>query len=548
MIRSLARVALLYGYKKMLFFSFVMVVASLSSALAVLSITPLMKLAMNSDTQIEVFAIRIDFMKAVWLFGLAQLLLCVIAVSSEYARSHYITQFAAWLKVLILTRMMKRSYSYFVANEAAVLQQTVNQYSNTTAGVVKDVLDFFSKLLMVLGFLIVVVLANPMLAMIVSVVVAIYYLGIIRLLKKLRQRLNKDLGKSADKLQSYSMQTIQGVKLLRVSNKEELFVEQYENAAQMYAKNAILPPLLSVIPRYILECLLLMSVAIYMGWLYSQNTLVNSLPQLGIMVYVSFKVFPLLQGLYSLFNQISTQRYMVDRVLSELNTDEEEYYKKAKEVLQFDDQIRFDNLKFSYGEGMPSINYPNFSITKGKTLGIRGPSGSGKSTLMDLMLGLYQPSSGSVWVDGSVVTMGDLQSLHSKVGYVGQDPFLLHLSLAENIALEHKEGVDLQKVYKAAKLAQIDEYITSLNDGYWTIVGDRGIKLSGGQRQRVAIARALYNEPSILLLDEATSALDHKTETRIMDTVYSLPNTITIVMIAHRLTTLDRADTIVELN
>jgi len=248
----------------------------------------------------------------------------------------------------------------------------------------------------------------------------------------------------------------------------------------------------------------------------------------------------------SQFSNISTQGHIIERVYKEYADKIE--IEKARQGVKFDEVIEVKNLLFKYVEDENELTFPNFSIKKGQTIGIQGLSGSGKSTLLDILLGMYDATGGGVYVDGEKVNSAYLRGLHDITGYVGQDVFLLHSSIAENIALEDPGNIDMKKVVKCAKKAQVDCFVENLANKYDTVVGDRGVRLSGGQRQRIAIARALYSEPEILFFDEATSALDNETESRIMDTVYDLEDNLTIILVAHRIDTLNRADKIIDLN
>lgn len=544
-IRKIIDLASLYGRKKLLIFACVIFSITGLAMLATFSVPPLMTMVFNDMETIDVLGQQWTFKQVVVGFALCQLMLCIGMITAEKMRVAYIANFGAWLRVTMLDRVMKRPYSYFTKNNSSVIQQTVNGYAGSIGAITGQLLDLMMKCLMVSAYVAVAIWMNPILASVVTLITIIYYLLVVRLFRSVRRSVSSELKAGNDKLQSFSMQTIQGVKLLRISQKETIFVDQYQDAARVVAKNQVLPTVLSVVPRYILELLLMLSMAYYFYNSYSTGRLVDELPQISVLVFVAFKGFPLAQGIYGLYNELSTKTFILEKVSQEFFAGE--MGEEEVPLQHFKSEITLRNLAFRYNADLPLIQFPDLSIKRGETLGIQGPSGAGKSTLMDLLLGLYDATEGEIELDGEVASSVTLRGLYDEIGYVGQDPFLLNMTIAENISLERKENIDQKKLEKAARLAQIGDFIEELPEGYSSIVGDRGVRLSGGQRQRIAIARALYNEPTILFFDEATSALDHVTEKRIMDTIYSLPDDMTIVMIAHRLSTLDRADKIIQI-
>jgi ATP-binding cassette subfamily B protein len=217
--------------------------------------------------------------------------------------------------------------------------------------------------------------------------------------------------------------------------------------------------------------------------------------------------------------------------------------------LPFREEIRFDNVRFRYaGDGPWVIDHLNLVIPKGARVGLVGGTGSGKSTTLDLLMGLLPPTEGSIAIDGLALGGSAVRAWQACIAHVPQSIFLADTTLLQNIAFgTPPDAIDSERVRLAAQRAQIFEFIDSTPQGFETLVGERGVRLSGGQRQRIGIARALYKEASVLVLDEATSALDNSTERSVMDAIDGLSRDLTVIMIAHRLSTVRRCDTIVEL-
>ena len=225
-------------------------------------------------------------------------------------------------------------------------------------------------------------------------------------------------------------------------------------------------------------------------------------------------------------------------------------FKPISKRLEFKDKILLDNISFRYPEAdKDALSQINLEIPSCSIIGIIGSTGSGKTTIVDVILGLLKPSKGGLYVDGTEITKENVRQWQDSIGYVPQHISLIDESILANIALgEDPENLNMKSVISAAKVANINDFIISeLQEGYETKVGDKGVRLSGGQRQRIGIARALYNRPDVLVLDEATSALDDETEEAVMDAVNNLGRELTIVIIAHRLSTLSKADIVFRL-
>ena len=262
-----------------------------------------------------------------------------------------------------------------------------------------------------------------------------------------------------------------------------------------------------------------------------------------------------MQLLFGQLVLVSSNNYTLSQLEAEIFDIESDRFsiaasRSSEQSLTFEREICLQDITFQYAAAAaPTLEHFGLTIAKNESIGIVGPSGSGKSTLVDLILGLHTSQSGIILVDGIPLGHGNMTAWRRMIGYVPQDIYLLDETIAANIAF----GVDPQEIHldalrKAALGAQILDFIENeLPHGFDTTVGERGVRLSGGQRQRIGLARALYHRPQILILDEATSALDHQTELAVMETIHQLQSTLTMITIAHRLSTLERCDRIVGL-
>jgi len=313
-------------------------------------------------------------------------------------------------------------------------------------------------------------------------------------------------------------------------------------------------PIYSNGPRYMIEPIAfggLVGIVIVLA--LQGKPFSDILPNLSVMALAAYRLLPTLQLLYSQLVTVAANNYTLSQLEAEILQLEKDTEVISPEqgsisTMTFDREIRLDNITFYYpNPESPIISDFSLRIAKNESVGIMGPSGSGKSTLVDLILGLHSAQKGRILIDDQPLSSENMISWRRLIGYVPQDIYLLDETLEANIAFGiSAEEVDQSALRAAAEGAQILEFIEKeLPQGFQTTVGERGVRLSGGQRQRIGLARALYHKPQILILDEATSALDHKTEAAVMETIHRLQGKLTIITIAHRLSTLERCDSVI---
>jgi ATP-binding cassette subfamily B protein len=308
---------------------------------------------------------------------------------------------------------------------------------------------------------------------------------------------------------------------------------------------------ISTSPRFAMEALGMVVIAsLTYGLSRQPGGLATALPVLGALAVGAQRLLPALQQGYNAWSSVASCEASLEKTLQLLDQPlPAELLQPAPAPLQFQDAVRFNCVRFRYtSDGPWVLNDLEFTIRKGSRVGLVGSTGSGKSTTLDLLMGLLMPTEGELLVDGEPVIGNRVRAWQRSIAHVPQSIYLADASLAENIAFGvPREAIDLERVKQAAAQAQIAEFIEGRPEGYDISVGERGVRLSGGQRQRIGIARALYKQASVLVFDEATSALDNATEQSVMDAISGLDRDLTIVLIAHRLTTVRRCDTIIEL-
>ena len=304
-------------------------------------------------------------------------------------------------------------------------------------------------------------------------------------------------------------------------------------------------------PRFFMEAMgMVLITALAYGISRQSGGVASALPILGALAVGAQRLLPVLQQGYSAWANIVGSQASLIKVLELLDQPiSPDLLQGVRRRLAFNRELRFSDVRFRYRHDAPWVLYDfNLTIRKGSRVGFVGSTGSGKSTALDLLMGLLIPAEGEVLVDGEPIVGERVRAWQNTIAHVPQSIFLADASLAENIAFGvPRDAIDLDRVRQAARLAQIADFIEGGPDGYNASVGERGIRLSGGQRQRIGIARALYKQANVLVFDEATSALDNATEQSLMDAIEGLDRGVTILLIAHRLSSVRRCDLIVEM-
>lgn len=346
-------------------------------------------------------------------------------------------------------------------------------------------------------------------------------------------------------------QGFSSIKETKVKQCEDFFIKQYNESYTVFAKCQYDYLTIQRYPKSLIELItiggILLLIAVKMLFSKETSTLI---PTLGVLALAAVRLMPALNQIVAMFNQIKFKMPLLNEIFDDLmivrdlkNADEQNLIKSNGKVITFTDNICVKHLSFRYpGKDYDVFDDVSFTIPKGSFVGIVGPSGAGKTTFVDILLGLLPATDGKICVDGADIATS-ISSWLNHISYVPQQIYLIDGSIKENIAfgLDSAEVND-ERINQVLKMAELYDFVQSLPEKENTSVGDRGARLSGGQRQRIGIARALYSAPSVLVLDEATSALDNETEKQITDTILKLKGEITIIAIAHRLSTLENCD------
>ena len=354
-------------------------------------------------------------------------------------------------------------------------------------------------------------------------------------------------------MQQWLLQSIQGIKEVKIGYKEDFFEDNYGKSGDTYVRTVYKNATLGVVPRFMIEAVSMAAFFIVVAvLLYTGAELESIVPMLSVVAMAAIRLLPSANRISKAMANMAFQEAALDKLIN--NLAEVESYESgigegesANETTitigALSDNVVLDHISYRYPAGDKDVlSNANMVIHKGESIGIVGTTGAGKTTAVDVLLGLLIPKGGQVLVDGTDIRL-DINNWLKQIGYIPQTIFMLDGTIRDNVAfgIDRRE-IDDEKVIRALKDAAIYDFVQELSDGIFTEIGERGIRLSGGQRQRIGIARALYDDPAILVFDEATSALDNETESAIMDSINSLHGKNTMVIIAHRLTTIEHCD------
>lgn len=484
----------------------------------------------------------------------------------EFYRARFTWGFAHWLRMRMLHRMSSRPYGWFLQQNSSILIKKANQdIMQFINGVLSPIIDGSSRLLITVLLLATIVVAEPKIAFLFGLVLGITYLLIFVWLGRFRVYLSNTLKICWREMFRHVGQFLSGIKPVKVHGVAPEFLRRVEEHSWKQSRLQAWMPVIGNGPRYIVEPLIaaVMILVVLQSFVRGQD-LAALVPSLGLIAMAGYRLLPAVQMLYSQLSGIQSMRYALEEVYDEFREVEEEDKLEPNASLvtttsgtgnsksmppntfQFQTEIALEGVSFVYPASKQAV-IQNLSlvIPKNTSVAFIGETGSGKSTLVDLILGLHQPTSGQILIDGQPFdTEQKIRAWQNLIGYVPQDIFLTDDTIARNIAFGiPDEQRDDARVREVVAMAQLQSFIEKeLPEGYNTEVGERGVRLSGGQRQRIALARALYHHPQVLILDEATSALDNETEKRFMDVIYALADELTILMVAHRLTTVESAE------
>ncbi len=485
------------------------------------------------------------------VFILAILLSNIIRLILLYVMTRLSNSAGADISVDVYRKTLYQDYLVHSGRNSSEIINGITAKTNTAVGVITMFIVLITSVIMLLSITSVLFQINAQVATMSIMGFGLVYWVIIRYSRNKLKENSDCIAEESSQRIKILQEGLGGIRDILIDGSQKLYVDKFKKSDLAFRKAGAENVIISSAPRYIVEAIGMILIA---GLAYfmtrQQDSIATVIPVLGAFALGAQRLLPALQQAYNSYSGIKGSTKSFQDVLDLLDQPLPEYIgNPIKKPMKFKRNINLNNVSFRYSKEAPWIfENINLDLNKGMRIGFIGFTGSGKSTLLDIIMGLIEPTDGTVNVDDLQVTKENKRYWQANIAHVPQNIFLSDGTIEENIAFGvTKEAIDHQKVIKVAKQAQLETIINEWKDGYQTFVGERGVRLSGGQKQRIGIARALYKEACVLVFDEATSALDNITERAVIREIEGLNKGLTILIIAHRLTTLKGCDQIVKL-
>jgi len=481
-------------------------------------------------------------------FGLI-LFSALFRIVTHYAMNRFVEMRRHSVSKRLLETYLRQPYEFFLDRHSGDMSKSIlSEVDQLVQNVFRPGMQMVAYSIVLMAIVILLMIVDPVIALGVTTVVGVSYGAIFLAVRPLLARLGLERRSANKERFEAAGEALGGIKDIKLLGREHAYLQRFHGPSLRQARTQAGNQTISQVPKFLIEAigfggiivLSLVLMAAHGG--ATGGGLGQVLPMLGLYSFAGYRMLPAAQHIYAGMAKLRFGAAAVDGVYEDLHQRERlaEIHKRVPQALHPQREIALEHVSYTYPNAdRPALNDIHLSIPVGSSLGIIGTTGAGKTTLVDVLLGLLRPDKGAIAVDGEPIGEHNLRAWQQSLGYVPQDIFLTDSTVAENIALGvPPEQIDREQVKRCARMAQLHQFITEqMPQGYDTLVGERGVRLSGGQRQRIGIARALYHNPPVLVFDEATSALDNETEAAVMEAVNILSEEKTIIIVAHRLST-----------
>ncbi|MDZ7662801.1 MAG: ABC transporter ATP-binding protein [Thiohalophilus sp.] len=498
-----------------------------------------------------------DFLLALGLFAFGLILTSAIFKAlTLYAMNRFIEMRRHSISHRLLETYLRQPYAFFLNRHSSDMAKTIlSEIDQLIHNVFRPSMDMFAYAIILGSMITLLVIVEPKIAAIVITVIGGLYIIIYAGVRGILGHIGSDLVRANKERFTAAGEALGGIKDIKLLGREQAYSSRFRSPSSRFARHQATNQTLSQVPNFLVEAVAFGGIIILTLVLLSSSGGVTGdgigeiLPMLGLYAFAGLRMKPAAQKIYIGFAKLRFGSASLNNIYNDL------YQRSALAEINVHDPrpfnpqraISLQDIHYSYpGSKEEALKSINLQINVGTSVGLVGSTGAGKTTLVDVLLGLLRPTQGSIVVDNKPVTDDELRAWQRTLGYVPQDIFLIDDSVSKNIALGvPTQQIDYDQVERCARMAQVHDFIMQeMPDGYDTLVGERGVRLSGGQRQRIGIARALYHDPHVLVFDEATSALDTLTEQAVMESIEALHHKKTIIIIAHRLTTVRECEQI----
>ena len=449
----------------------------------------------------------------------------------------------------LLESYLSQPYSWSLSRNSADFGKTIlSEVSLIILQAVTPMINLLANTAVVIAIFILLVIIDPFIAFLISLTFGLAYWIIYKFIHKYLKNIGQERLK-VNKLRFTSVSEVFGAgKAVKLGGLENIYIDKFSKTSKIFAKHQATMQILSQLPRFAIEAVAFGGMILFILYYLLQNkTFASALPLITLYAFAGYRILPALQKIYISITSLRFAGPALENLCEELRLNKKVLTEKYEEPLPFEKVISLKNIFYNYPNTIQtSLKNVSLEIFANSTIGLVGATGSGKTTTVDIILGLLDPQKGVLEVDGKVINDHNRKSWQKTIGYVPQHIYLTDDTISANIALgSDLKDINQKSIEHAAKAANLHKFIINeLPLGYKTIIGERGVRLSGGQRQRLGIARSLYYSPKVLILDEATSAMDSLTEKLIMEAINKLKKNTTIILIAHRLTTIKNCEKI----
>jgi ATP-binding cassette subfamily B protein/ATP-binding cassette subfamily C protein len=478
-----------------------------------------------------------------FIIGLGIVIICFYIFRAVYSIIHgyLINRFSLAIYKFLSGKLFKTflsiPYRVYTQKNSAELMQIITSEARNVSNLTLNILQLGSELFTIVFIYALMLVMDWRMTLVLTAALALIVLSFLHFLIRKVKAMGEKRSLADRKLYRTLKESFSNFKFVKLKGNEESILHTFCSSTETYSQAQIVNNVLNTLPKNILECIgfsLLVAAVIFILANYQDPSKV--IPIISMYALALYRILPSIHRMLGNLNNIAYIHDALDTLDKNIHQETE---KGGTAPLCFEKSIRLEDIAFGYITGKDILNSISLEIKKGERIAIVGESGSGKSTLVDLIIGINKPDSGTIYIDGSALSDENIRTWRSKIGYIPQSIYLFDGTVAENVTFGSEP--DKAKIEKALKTANIWDFL-SQKEGINTIVGEGGIQLSGGQLQRIGIARALYDNPDVLVLDEATSALDTETEARIMDEIYNISRDKTLIVIAHRLSTVERCE------
>lgn len=552
--------------KKMVLLVFLMLIGAILETLGVSMILPVMNVVLEEDAiakhwylQVICDIFHVDNSNQLTILVMVGLVLVFVIKNiflffqqKVQLKFVYTNQFATSRRMMI--NFMQRPYEYYLNADTAVIQRSITSDVNNMYGLILALLQLVSEGIVFVCLAGICLVEDVWMSLTVTALLVVALLVIKCILKPIMRKAGEENQEFYSGLYKWIDQSVMGIKEIKIARKENYFINEYSKCGAGYVGAVQRYNLYNSTPRLLIESLAIAGMILYlMIRLLNGTEAADIVPQLGLLAVAAMRLIPCANRINNHLTSISyfepffmgvSDNLQEEIRDANIDYDEETYRKKVDvEKLTIKKEIALQNITYKYpNTDVLIFDHADMTIPIGNAVGIVGTSGAGKTTIVDILLGLLQLENGRILADG-VEVREHYDSWLKNIGYIPQTIFMIDSTIRKNVAFGYPdEEIDDDKVWEALREAQLDEFVRGLPEGLDTGIGERGIRLSGGQRQRIGIARALFEDPEVLVLDEATSALDNETEAAIMDSINRLHGRKTLVIIAHRLQTIEKCD------